>query len=235
MKISTIGHSNHSIGNFIQLLKQNNITAIADVRSYPYSRRFQQFNQDALRESLKQVSIEYVFLGDNLGARPKDRTCYVNSMASYDLIAATKNFRIGIQRLIKGAEKYQISLMCAEQDPIICHRAILVCQDLRKSGLEIQHILKEGNLENHENLEQRLLKLHKLDQMFTATIESNNEQQDSGQLALFDTKNYENLAPLKPKLTSINLEELIQKAYKLQSDQIAYVEKEKNRIYERTI
>jgi uncharacterized protein (DUF488 family) len=192
MKIFTIGHSNHSIGTFIGLLKRNSITAIADVRSYPYSRIFPHFNRDIFRASLKEVGIEYVFLGDNLGARPQDRACYVGNMAVYDLIAANKNFSLGIDRLTKGAEKYQISLMCAEQDPIICHRAILVCQHLRKSGLEIRHILKAGNLENHENLEERLLKLHHLDKMLTSPIDCNDENNDAKQLSLFDDlKNHE--------------------------------------------
>lgn len=155
MTVFTIGHSNHSINTFISLLQQHGVTAIADVRSSPYSRRFPQFNQAALKEALKTANIAYVYLGDNLGARSKDRNCYVNGMARYDLIAATASFTEGVNRLIKGAKKYQISLLCAEQDPIICHRAILVCPPLQKIGLEIQHIRKNGELETHQELEKR--------------------------------------------------------------------------------
>ena len=101
------------------------------MRSSPYSRRFPQFNQSALKAALKTANIAYVPLGDNLGARPRDRNCYVDGMARYDLIAATEAFKIGLNRLVQGSEKYQISLMCAEQDPIVCHRAILICRLLR--------------------------------------------------------------------------------------------------------
>jgi uncharacterized protein (DUF488 family) len=119
MKTFTIGHSNHTIETFIELLNQHQVTALADVRSSPYSRRFPQFNQSALKAALKTTNIAYVPLGDNLGARPRDRNCYVEGMARYDLIAATEAFKIGLNRLIQGSEKYQISLMCAEQDPIV--------------------------------------------------------------------------------------------------------------------
>jgi len=237
MKIYTIGHSNHSIVNFIKLLNRNNITAIADVRSVPYSRNFEHFNQDSLRKSLNEECIEYVFLGNNLGARPRDRSCYAGSMASYNLIAETMNFKIGIDRLIKGSVKFHISLMCAEQDPIVCHRAILVCQHLKKGGLEIQHILKDGNLENHNHLEQRLLKLHGLDKEIN-NAESSDEGHDGKQLSLFDMRTYEGTKSFEPTSKFKLREELIQKAYKLQGDKIAYVEKDnkqRSKIYERTM
>ncbi|CEJ42660.1 Uncharacterized protein apha_00366 [Umezakia ovalisporum] len=212
MKMFTIGHSNHSIANFIALLQQHGITAVADVRSSPYSRRWPHFNQSTFKKALQTVGIAYVNLGDNLGARPDDRTCYVDGMARYDLISATKGFATGLNRLIQGAKKYQITLMCAEQDPIVCHRAILVCPHLQETDLEINHIHKNGDLESHECLENRLLKQHNLYKFLP------DDQNHVKQLSLFDIR------PTDTVEKHLSRQELLQKAYHLQGEKIAYVE-----------
>ncbi|MFN9616839.1 MAG: DUF488 family protein [Dolichospermum sp.] len=212
MKIFTIGHSNHKIETFIELLHQHQVTALADVRSSPYSRRFPQFNQSALKTALKTVNIAYVPLGDNLGARPRDRNCYIDGMARYDLIAATEAFKVGLNRLIQGSEKYQISLMCAEQDPIVCHRAILICPHLKNAGLEIYHIHKNGDLESNEDLENRVLKQNNLYKL-SADLENNIKQ-----LSLFD------LQPIQTLEKPLSRAELVEKAYQLQSEKVAYTE-----------
>ncbi|MCE2718679.1 MAG: DUF488 family protein [Dolichospermum sp.] len=212
MKIFTIGHSNHKIETFIELLHQHQVTALADVRSSPYSRRFPQFNQSALKTALKTANIAYVPLGDNLGARPRDRNCYIDGMARYDLIAATEAFKVGLNRLIQGSEKYQISLMCAEQDPIVCHRAILICPHLKNAGLEIHHIHKNGDLESNEDLENRVLKQNNLYKL-SADLENNIKQ-----LSLFD------LQPIQTLEKPLSRAELVEKAYQLQSEKVAYTE-----------
>jgi len=212
MKIFTIGHSNHTIETFIELLHQHQVTALVDVRSSPYSRRFPQFNQSALKTALKTANIAYVPLGDNLGARPRDRNCYINGMARYDLIAATEAFKMGLNRLIQGSEKYQISLMCAEQDPIVCHRAILICPHLKNAGLEIYHIHKNGDLESNEDLENRVLKQNNLYKL-SADLENNIKQ-----LSLFD------LQPIQTLEKPLSRAELVEKAYQLQSEKVAYTE-----------
>ncbi|MTJ07003.1 DUF488 family protein [Anabaena sp. UHCC 0204] len=212
MKTFTIGHSNHPIETFIELLHQHQVTALADVRSSPYSRRFPQFNQSALKAALKTANIAYVPLGDNLGARPRDRNCYVEGMARYDLIAATEAFKIGLNRLIQGSEKYQISLMCAEQDPIVCHRAILICPHLKNAGLEIKHIHKNGDLEANEDLENRVLKQNNLYKLLTEL------QSPVKQLSLFD------LQPIQTLEKPLSRAELVEKAYQLQSEKVAYTE-----------
>ncbi|MFN9600424.1 MAG: DUF488 family protein [Dolichospermum sp.] len=212
MKIFTIGHSNHKIETFIELLHQHQVTALADVRSSPYSRRFPQFNQSALKTALKTANIAYVPLGDNLGARPRDRNCYIDGMARYDLIAATEAFKVGLNRLIQGSEKYQISLMCAEQDPIVCHRAILICPHLKNAGLEIYHIHKNGDLESNEDLENSVLKQNNLYKL-SADLENNIKQ-----LSLFD------LQPIQTLEKPLSRAELVEKAYQLQSEKVAYTE-----------
>ena len=212
MKTFTIGHSNHAIETFIELLHQHQVTALADVRSSPYSRRFPQFNQSALKAALKTANIAYVPLGDNLGARPRDRNCYVDGMARYDLIAATEAFKIGLNRLVQGSENYQISLMCAEQDPIVCHRAILICPHLKNAGLEIHHIHKNGDLETNEDLENRVLKQNNL---YKSLAELENPVK---QLSLFD------LQPTQTLEKPLSRAELVEKAYQLQSEKVAYTE-----------
>ena len=163
--IYTVGHSNGSIEAFIALLRSHAVTAIADVRSYPYSRFLPHFSQPALKEALHEANIRYVFLGRELGARPADATCYVDGKAVYARIAATPLFATGLERLRRGAITERLALLCAEKDPITCHRAILVCRPLRAPNLAIAHILADGSLETHGSLEQRLLRLHGLDQL----------------------------------------------------------------------
>ena len=165
-QIFTIGHSNHSIEQFIELLQQHGITAIADVRSHPHSRYLPHFNKSELADALKKAGIRYVFLGRELGARPNNKDCYdLSGKALYERIAATPEFSEGIQRLLKGVESFKISLMCAEKDPITCHRTILVCQNLRTYDLTIQHILADGTLEDHDALEAKLLEKYGLHQL----------------------------------------------------------------------
>ena len=211
MKLFTIGHSNHTIEDFITLLQTHGVTALADVRSHPYSKYLPHFNQKLLKASLSDVGISYVFLGKELGARSNNPDCYVDGKAVYEKIASTKEFNDGIQRILQGTKNYNISLMCAEKDPITCHRAVLICQHLRESGLDINHILKNGDLETHYNLEERLLELHNL---------KPTEQVQQVQLSLF-----ENNLLFESSISQYSREDSLKKAYQLQGDNIAYVEK----------
>src|SRR5712692_1910478 len=155
----TIGHSNHSIEVLVELLRQHAVQAVADVRSRPYSGRFPQFNRPVLKRELKESGLRYVFLGLELGARREESCCYVEGQARYDLVAKTNAFAEGLDRVIKGLSRYRIALLCAEKDPLTCHRTILVCRHLRWKGFPIQHILADGTLELHEAAENRLLSL----------------------------------------------------------------------------
>jgi uncharacterized protein (DUF488 family) len=153
----TIGHSDHAVGVFIDLLRQHGVTALTDVRSSPYSGRYPQFNREALAAEVERAGIRYVFLGAELGARRSEPECYQDGKARYQLIARSGLFAQGLDRVRQGTEKYRIALMCAEKDPLTCHRAILVCRHLRDSLSPIQHIREDGRLESHEELEARLL------------------------------------------------------------------------------
>ena len=154
----TIGHSNHPIDRFLALLVKHGITAVADVRSQPFSRRNPQFNQDKLAASLKARGIEYVFVGRELGARSEDPAHYENGKVQYRRLAETLLFKSGIARVLSGAESYRIALVCAEKEPLDCHRTLLVSRALAASGAPILHILADGGIEPHEQTLERLVR-----------------------------------------------------------------------------
>lgn len=160
--IFTVGHSTLEIEAFVPLLKQHGIEAVADVRSSPYSQHNPQFNREAMQTSLRTANLRYVFLGDELGARRSEPDCYVNGQAEYDRIAGTPAFKRGLKRLSDGAARMRVALVCAEKDPLECHRAILVCRHLKSMIPSISHILSDGSLETHEQMEDRLLQQFKL-------------------------------------------------------------------------
>lgn len=154
----TIGHSTHPAEKVVALLREHGITAVADVRSQPYSRMNPQFNREAFCAQLKDAGITYVFLGRELGARSEDRGCYVEGKVQYDRLAQTALFRTGLDRVIQGMKSHTVALMCAEKDPLACHRTILVCRHLVARGLKVAHILDDGRLESHDDAVSRLLR-----------------------------------------------------------------------------
>lgn len=157
--VFTVGHSTHSFERFISFLRAHEITAVTDVRSKPYSRIAPHFNRDSLERSLKQHAIKYVFLGAELGARSDDPQCYKEGRVQYRCLANTDLFRSGLERVIKGATSYRIALMCAEREPLVCHRTILVARALADMGVPIKHILANGTAESHDDAMERLLRL----------------------------------------------------------------------------
>ncbi len=160
LTLYTVGHSNHSIDRFIELLVSNRIEAIADVRSSPFSHFNPQFNREFLARKLEQSGIRYVFLGDELGARRSESECYIGNKVDYALVASLPLFRRGIERLKKGAKQMRVAIMCAEKDPITCHRMILVAKEAKTEFTKIFHILADGSLETQEHAEARLLEAH---------------------------------------------------------------------------
>lgn len=158
----TIGHSNHPIETFIELLHRHGVTAVGDVRSHPYSRYVPQYSREPLKAALTRAGIAYVFLGKELGARSENPACYKQGKVQYDCLAKQPQFAEGIRRVIEGMRRHSIALMCAEKDPLECHRTLLVARHLHDAGLEITHIHADGSLENHETLESRLLSVCKL-------------------------------------------------------------------------
>jgi uncharacterized protein (DUF488 family) len=157
--VFTIGHSSHTIEAFVALLRQHKVTAVADVRSAPFSRPNPQFIKDALERDLRAHGIKYVFLGRELGARSDDPSCYEHGRVQYSRLAGTALFRKGLDRVMRGMRKHRIALMCAEKEPLECHRTLLVARALEERGVSVQHILADGRLESQGEAMERLLRI----------------------------------------------------------------------------
>jgi uncharacterized protein (DUF488 family) len=159
----TIGHSNHKIEDFISILKKHDINCITDIRSTPYSHYNTQFNREFLANELRNANIEYIYLGNLLGARTGDAHCYNGNSVNFEYLAKTEQFHIGLEHLTDISSKYRVALMCAEKDPIECHRFILICRNLKNSRFHIKHILSDGSIEDNSDTERRLIRVLKIE------------------------------------------------------------------------
>ncbi len=155
--VFSIGHSNHPIGHFISLLQRHGIERLADVRSTPFSRFNPQFNRARLEESLRGHGIRYEFLGTELGARSTDPGCYEHGRVSYARLAASPTFKRGLDALRAGSDQGRVAIMCAEREPLDCHRTILVARELERARVPVFHILADGALEENGHALQRLV------------------------------------------------------------------------------
>ena len=155
--VLTIGHSNHPQETFLGLLERHRVTALGDVRSTPWSRFNPHFNRKSLAGALAARGIEYLYLGRELGGRPDDPVCYEEGRVRYDRVARTERFREGLDRVVRGAAEHRFALMCAEREPLDCHRTLLVGQALHERGTELAHIHADGRLEPHSGAMDRLL------------------------------------------------------------------------------
>jgi uncharacterized protein (DUF488 family) len=157
LDLLTIGHSNQPAEHFMALLRNSGITMIADVRSVPFSRRFPWFSGKALSPRLAGAGIAYLALGDALGGRPRDRELYCEGVADYERMAAEPEFCAGLEQVGAAAKRHRVCLMCAEREPLDCHRCLLVGRALTERGLKLGHILVDGTIEPHTATEERLL------------------------------------------------------------------------------
>jgi len=144
--IHTIGHSDHDTAAFIALLRQHDITLVADVRSQPYSRWTPQFNREILARDLEKAGVAYVHLGDALGGRPSDPTMYNpgQERPDYRRVEQTDAYQAGIDRLLDLARAERVAVMCSEGDHRQCHRHLLVTQTLLARGVRVLHIQPDG-------------------------------------------------------------------------------------------
>lgn len=156
-EILTIGHSTLEYEEFLRLVREAGVTAIADVRSFPRSRHYPQFNGTDLRNELRIDKIAYAPLGFELGGRPHKPELFFEGIADYEKMAAEDNFKIGINRVLSGASKYRIAMMCSEHNPLDCHRCLLVGRVLHETGATVKHILSSGNLISQTEIEQQLM------------------------------------------------------------------------------
>jgi len=160
--VFTIGHSNHARDRFIALLRGAGIEAVADVRSRPFSRRHPHFSRPALAKTLEAEGIQYIFLGEELGGQPADPALLQNGAPDYERMAATEAFQRGLDRVAESAASHRAAIMCAEREPLECHRFLLVSRHLALRGARIDHILADGSIEEHGQTLQRLLAVTRL-------------------------------------------------------------------------
>ena len=161
--VFTVGHSNHSWEEFVKLLLQHRIEEVADVRSAPYSRYVAHFNHSELQPALEDIGVGYAYLGGELGGRPADRSCYdADGQVLYDKVAATDAFDDGLLQVMRRADDCRMVLLCTEKEPLECHRTLLVANALVGRGVAVEHILSDGEVENHSRAMERLVRLFKL-------------------------------------------------------------------------
>jgi len=158
-KIYTIGCSIHTLDEFISLLNKHNINAVADVRSIPYSQHTPQYNKEVLIKALKGKSIHYLDFSKEFGARRNEEDAYTNNRVDFKKVVKLPIFIHGIERIDTGISKgYNIALLCTEKNPLDCHRFSLVSKALiEKLNINVEHILFNGEIQNHYDLEKKML------------------------------------------------------------------------------
>lgn len=197
-ELYTIGHSLHSIDQFIKLINSHDINCIIDVRSTPYSRFSPQFNTNELKKFLNINYKYYIFMGEEFGARRSESSLYdINGLLDFEKVTKSNLFQAGVKRVKSGLNKgYKIAFMCTEKDPLDCHRSILVGRAFSDEKFEVSNIHDDGSIESQTDLEERLLELY---------------FPDRNQTSIFDI-----LEGGKSK------EELIVEAYRLRNKDIGY-------------
>ena len=154
----TVGHSVQDLEQFVKLLLAHAVELVADVRSVPQSSRCPHFSQPAFEQLMRERGISYVFLGEELGGRPDDVDAYrSDGLVDYRVRRKSYAFRAGVERVVKELEQYSLALMCAEEDPLECHRFLMVCPELVRIGIQPRHIRKGSQIETQEAAETRLL------------------------------------------------------------------------------
>ena len=173
LKIYTIGHSNHSLETFLNLLRDLRIDVVVDIRSKPSSQVVPHFDRKPLENSLKLTGFKYLYFGKELGGKPNSKDFYdANGHVLYSLIAKSPPFIQAIERLLKGIHEYRVVLLCGEENPSNCHRRLLVGKVLRNYDVNLQHIRGNGRVQSEEEL----------------LVEEESKKKDDTQLGLFETE-----------------------------------------------
>jgi uncharacterized protein (DUF488 family) len=150
----TVGHSNHSLAEFLALLTRHGIEVLVDTRSHPYSKYVTHFNREELETALRPASVKYLYLGRELGGRPDDEEYFdEDGHVLYYRVAQSPLFLRGIERVEAGSRQYRVALLCSEEDPAVCHRHLLVGRVLAKRGADVRHIRGDGSLQAYADIE----------------------------------------------------------------------------------
>ena len=157
----TVGHSSSDWSDFVNALRKWDVTLLLDIRSRPRSLRFPHFSQPEFEQSLREASLAYLFLGEELGGRPEDPKAYrPDGVVDYRERRKSFGFQAGIERVLSELKHQDLALLCAEEDPLECHRFLMVCPELVTCAVQPQHIRKGGRLERQSEAEDRLLAAH---------------------------------------------------------------------------
>lgn len=161
--VFTIGHSNLELEEFLSTLSRHGVQTVCDVRSRPASSRFPQFNREGLEVNLRDAGFRYEFLGESLGGRPADPRVYqANGLVDYFRRRKARDFVTELDHVVELSRGQEVALMCAEEDPLHCHRFLMICPELLERGVVPVHIRRGGVLESQREAEDRLLALNDL-------------------------------------------------------------------------
>ena len=198
MEIYTIGHSNYTIERLIDMLRHYNINCVVDIRGTPYSKYNVQFDKETIRYTLSKAGFIYIYMAKELAAKRINKESYnEEGYSDFEKVIKEKEFLEGIERLKNGCNKgYKIALLGAMQEPIRCHRSILVGRALRENGFNVKHILDDYSIASQEDIEQMLL-----DKYFS----------NRNQMTIDDLIG-----------NSLTREEMIQEGYRLANKEIGY-------------
>ncbi len=154
--VFTIGHSNHTPDAFLTLLKRHRIDLVVDVRSRPYSRFAPHFHIKRIQRALRGADVEYLFLGKELGGMPEEDEFYDKAgFVLYHSVARSERFQLGIARLEETVPNHRGAIMCGEENPMECHRRLLIGKILTDRGIHLKHIRGDGRLQTEQELEQK--------------------------------------------------------------------------------
>lgn len=198
MEIYTIGHSNYTMERLIDMLEYYSINCVVDIRGTPYSKYNIQFDKEAIRYTLTNAGFVYIYMGKELAAKRIRKNSYNNEgYSNFEEVIKEEEFKRGVERLKNGCEKgYKIILLGAMQDPIRCHRSILVGRELVKNDFDVKHILDDYSIVTQDDIEEMLLNKY------------------------FSNRNQITIEDLTGN--SLNNEEMINEGYKLANREIGY-------------
>lgn len=198
MEIYTIGHSNYTMERLIDMLEYYNINCVVDIRGTPYSKYNIQFDKETIRYTLTNAGFVYIYMGKELAAKRIRKNSYNNEgYSNFEEVIKEEEFKRGVERLKNGCEKgYKIILLGAMQDPIRCHRSILVGRELVKNDFDVKHILDDYSIVTQDDIEEMLLNKY------------------------FSNRNQITIEYLTGN--SLNNEEMINEGYKLANREIGY-------------
>jgi uncharacterized protein (DUF488 family) len=158
-RIYSVGHSNHPLARLVQLLQSAGATMVVDVRSQPYSQRLPHFNRPELEAGLESCGIAYAFFGKYLGGRPANPQLYDHEgRVDYERMRATRIFQEGLDHVCQVLDEFRVAMLCSEEDPLDCHRGLLIAPALVERGIQPAHLRGDGAIESTSEFEDRLLR-----------------------------------------------------------------------------